>query len=152
MVCQTDRGSGVTMGASNQALAKQRLIVRPVLLAALDGAFDRRLTLIAAPAGAGKTTLLRQWTAGHRNRVFTRLDIEPADDDPAHFARRLITALTPAFPALARATIPTGGDGLPPALLASLPAALAESSETVIVLDDVDHFTNVTLVADLGRL
>ncbi|WP_354500637.1 LuxR C-terminal-related transcriptional regulator [Mycetocola sp. 2940] len=132
----------------------QKLVARPALIAALDGAFDRRLTLIAAQAGAGKTTLLRQWVAAHPERHFTRLDVEAADDDPAHFARRWITALNSSRPATARAsaTIPAQGDGFGPALIASMANALASPHETVILLDDVHHFTNVTLVADLGRL
>lgn len=142
------------MGNSGQALAKEHLVVRPVLLAALDRALDRRLTLIAAPAGAGKTTLLRQWEAAHPERVFTHLDVESADDDPPHFASRLLSALPtpPPDAPLAPIGVPTNGDELGPAILQSLPAALAEIPEAVIVLDDVDRFTNVTLVAELGRL
>lgn len=132
----------------------QQLVARPALIAALDGAFDRRLTLIAAQAGAGKTTLLRQWVAAHPERHFTRLDVEAADDDPAHFARRWITALNGSRPGTARAsaTVPTQGDGFGPALIANMANALSGPHETVILLDDVHHFTNVTLVADLGRL
>src|SRR6478752_524783 len=37
------------------------LIDRPGLLAALDRAAARRVTLISAPAGSGKTSLMRAW-------------------------------------------------------------------------------------------
>jgi LuxR family maltose regulon positive regulatory protein len=133
-----------------------KLVARPALIAALDGAFDRRLTLIAAQAGAGKTTLLRQWVSAHPERHFTLLDVEAADDDPAHFARRWIAAVTTSRPVTARAsvsaTISAQGDGFGPALIATMANALPSPQETVILLDDVHHFTNVTLVADLGRL
>ncbi|MET0932674.1 MAG: LuxR C-terminal-related transcriptional regulator, partial [Mycetocola sp.] len=141
------------MNTSRQGTGR-KLVARPALIAALDGAFDRRLTLIAAQAGAGKTTLLRQWVAAHPERHFTRLDVEAADDDPAHFARRWITALNGSHPVPTRASakIPAHGDGFGPALIADMANALAGPRETVILLDDVHHFTNVTLVADLGRL
>ncbi|MET1052781.1 MAG: LuxR C-terminal-related transcriptional regulator [Mycetocola sp.] len=142
------------MNVSHHFRARQRLVDRPALLAALDGAFERRLTLIAAQAGAGKTTLLRQWVDAHPERRFTRIDVEAADDDPAHFARRLITAMTVANPASARssATIAARGDGFGAALISSLASALAGGPETTILLDDVHHFTNVALVSDLGKL
>lgn len=142
------------MSISSQPRTREHLIARPALVAALDGAFNRRLTLIAAQAGAGKTTLLRQWAASHSNRQFIHLDINAADDDPAHFTRRLIAALAVARPqvAAASASIPRTGDGLGPGLIARLAALLTGASETVILLDDVHRFTNVALVADLGKL
>ncbi|MET0480138.1 MAG: AAA family ATPase, partial [Mycetocola sp.] len=132
----------------------QNLVARPALIAALDGAFDRKLTLIAAQAGAGKTTLLKQWVAAHPERHFAQLEVEAADDDPAHFARRWITALNASHPGTARGStkVPAQGDRFGPALIANMANALAGPQETVILLDDVHHFTNVSLVADLGRL
>jgi LuxR family transcriptional regulator, maltose regulon positive regulatory protein len=41
--------------------AKPRLISRGDLLAALDRAAARKVTIISAPAGSGKTSLLRTW-------------------------------------------------------------------------------------------
>ncbi len=142
------------MSISSQPRTREHLIARPALVATLDGAFKRRLTLIAAQAGAGKTTLLRQWAASHRNRRFIRLDIDAADDDPAYFTRRLVAALAVARPQVAGASAntPSAGDGLAPALIARLAALLTGTPETVILLDDVHRFTNVALVADLGRL
>jgi LuxR family maltose regulon positive regulatory protein len=137
----------------SRPLSGEHLIDRPALLAALDGAFDHRLTLIAAQAGAGKTTLLRQWAASHPDRNFIFLDIDASDDDPAHFARRLTSALAQMRPVGRRTSIAAGanGDGLTLPLIANLTDALERSPETVIVLDDVHRFTNVTLVAGLGR-
>jgi LuxR family transcriptional regulator, maltose regulon positive regulatory protein len=42
-------------------VAERRLIARPRLLAQLDGAVERPLTVICAPPGSGTRTLLRQW-------------------------------------------------------------------------------------------
>jgi LuxR family maltose regulon positive regulatory protein len=43
------------------ASATPRLIARDDLLAALDSAAARKVTIISAPAGSGKTSLLRAW-------------------------------------------------------------------------------------------
>jgi LuxR family transcriptional regulator, maltose regulon positive regulatory protein len=43
------------------APAAPRLIDRDDLLAALDRAAERKVTIISAPAGSGKTSLLRAW-------------------------------------------------------------------------------------------
>jgi LuxR family transcriptional regulator, maltose regulon positive regulatory protein len=48
-------------------LRKPRLIARGDLLAALDCAAARKVTIISAPAGSGKTSLLRTW-ANHPDR------------------------------------------------------------------------------------
>jgi LuxR family maltose regulon positive regulatory protein len=47
--------------ASEWGLPRARLIARGELLAALDRAVTRKVTLISAPAGSGKTSLLRAW-------------------------------------------------------------------------------------------
>ena len=39
------------------------LVVRSRLLGRLDAGFERRLSLVSAPAGYGKTTLVCQWIA-----------------------------------------------------------------------------------------
>src|SRR5207237_9084934 len=46
------------------APAAPKLIARGDLVAALDRAATRTVTIISAPAGSGKTSLLRAW-AGH---------------------------------------------------------------------------------------
>ncbi|GGE90652.1 LuxR C-terminal-related transcriptional regulator [Mycetocola zhadangensis] len=142
------------MSASSHPTTKEHLIERPALLGVLDGALNRRLTLITAQAGAGKTTLLKQWATTHADRAFTQLDIEPDDDDPARFVGRLVAALTKSRPTVARVPRTAGphSSGLDSHLSATLTSALAKSPETVLLLDDVHRFTNVSLVADLGRL
>src|ERR1700761_283709 len=53
------------------AQATPRLIDRDDLLAALDRAAARKVTVISAPAGSGKTSLLRAWAdrPGQRHRL-----------------------------------------------------------------------------------
>ena len=45
------------------APANPQLIDRGALLAALDRAAARQVTVISAPAGSGKTSLLRAWVS-----------------------------------------------------------------------------------------
>jgi LuxR family maltose regulon positive regulatory protein len=45
------------------ARAAPRLIDRGDLVAALDRAAARKVTVISAPAGSGKTSLLRAWAS-----------------------------------------------------------------------------------------
>lgn len=75
-------------------------IRRDALLARLDGALDRRLTLIHAPAGYGKTSLLAQW----RDRfdpadvLVAWLSLERDDADPGRLAQYIALALSGAEP------------------------------------------------------
>jgi LuxR family maltose regulon positive regulatory protein len=107
-----------------------------------------------ASAGAGKTVLLAQWATSHPDLDMVWLDIEVTDDDPVHFSQRLLrglAALDPEFADLVPlVTMHGGGLGLP--LLEALGAKLDELPEAVIVLDDLHHLSNSTLIADLGRL
>jgi len=58
--------------------AEPGLIRRRDLMAALDRAAQKRVTIISAPAGTGKTTLLRAWAdqprPNHRIAFRTHLD------------------------------------------------------------------------------
>lgn len=47
--------------ASEWGTSGTRLVERGELLAALDRAVTRKVTMISAPAGSGKTSLLRAW-------------------------------------------------------------------------------------------
>ena len=76
----------------NDLIRRQRLI--DLLQADLqsDGAFNRKLTLIAAPAGYGKTTLASQWLA-EVNPPVAWLALEPSENDDTRFLTYLVAAL-----------------------------------------------------------
>jgi LuxR family maltose regulon positive regulatory protein len=57
----------------------------------LDAGMSCRLTLIAAPAGAGKSALLRRWLHA-RERPAAWVELDAADNVPAHFVRHLVAA------------------------------------------------------------
>ncbi|HEX2504005.1 MAG TPA: hypothetical protein VHK00_08675, partial [Miltoncostaeaceae bacterium] len=69
------------------------IVARPELLARLDEASERRLTLMSAPAGWGKTTLVGDWLAGRAGDGPAWVALDEADNDPARFWRYVAEAL-----------------------------------------------------------
>lgn len=71
-------------------------IRRDTLLARLDEALVRRLTLIHAPAGYGKTSLLAQWRARFDEDALlvAWLSLERDDSDPGRLAQYIALALS----------------------------------------------------------
>jgi LuxR family maltose regulon positive regulatory protein len=69
------------------------IVPRPELLARLDEASGRRLTLVSAPAGWGKTTLVGDWLAGRDGEGAAWVALDVADNDPARFWRYVAEAL-----------------------------------------------------------
>src|ERR1700723_1260798 len=95
--------------AYDVAPAAPRLIDRDDLLAALDRAAARKVTIISAPAGSGKTSLLRAWAArpGQRHRVAV-LQVQRDQHDAQQFWLALLGAVR-------QATGTVGGTGPPAA-------------------------------------
>jgi len=86
---------------------RPELVPRPRLVERLQAGFDRRLTLISAPAGFGKTTLLSQCIA-HWDRLEPKvrvawLSADQGDNDPIRFWRYVVTALQTIDPRLGEA-------------------------------------------------
>jgi LuxR family transcriptional regulator, maltose regulon positive regulatory protein len=135
-------------------LSSEYLVQRPNLKRRLDAALSVPLALVVAQAGAGKTVLLHQWAAEHPELPFVWVDVEAADDDPVRFSRRLLAALAvvrPEVMGLAQmSALNAGGVGRP--LLQALSAELESCPEFVVVLDDLHHLSNTTLLGDIGLL
>ncbi|WP_297443506.1 LuxR C-terminal-related transcriptional regulator [Acidocella sp.] len=77
-----------------------RLVARPRVLAQLEGAAPRMLTLIKAAAGFGKTSLAIAWAEhlaarGHR---IAWVSLDPEDDEPGQFLLYVAQALRGACP------------------------------------------------------
>ena len=119
---QRPRGGREELLATKVAIPRVRAgsLVRSRLLAALDEALARELTLVSTPAGFGKTTLLAEWA-----RVATPsiawLSLDPEDSDPNRFWRYVAAAVD-------RAVQPDEPIGLP------LEGARATSSDDLVVV------------------
>ena len=137
------------------APATRRLIDRDDLLAALDRASAKKVTIISAPAGSGKTSLLRTWAdrldpADRLAVVQVRRDQRDAQD----FWLALLNAVR-------QASGTTSGAEPPAATLdfngrAMVDRVLAELAEhrgrIVLVIDDVHELNSPDALAQLTRL
>ena len=119
------------------------LIDRPDLVAALDRAAEKKVTVISAPAGSGKTSLLRLWCErrAHDRRI-AFMSVRPGQDDAQLFWRTLLGAVcgeepptTPGF----------NGQAMVDKVLAGIGAT---ADPFVLVIDDL-HELNSPEATDL---
>lgn len=115
----------------------RRCVIRSRLMARLDEAVERRLTLVSAPAGAGKTSLAAQWVR-ERRQPSAWLVLDSGDSDLGrfvpHFAAALETAVSGSWPGdleTLEATRQT-----PDGLADSVAGSLEDEGPIVLVLDD----------------
>ena len=128
-----------------------RHVPRPRLLAELDYAADRPLTLLSAGPGAGKTVLLTDWVRRGGARV-AWLTPTAADAEPRRFWRLLESALR-------------DGDGVGIGPLAATPRAVGvdlvqalfsrvpePEARLVVVIDDAHVLSHPDVLAGLDSL
>src|SRR6266513_5792408 len=86
---------------------KPRLIGRGDLLAALDRAVAKKVTIISAPAGSGKTSLLRAWAdrPGQPHRLAV-MQVQRDQHDAQQFWLALLSAVRQACAPASRAEPP----------------------------------------------
>src|SRR5580704_19441913 len=123
--------------------AEPRLIHRHDLMAALNRASQKRVTIISAPAGTGKTSLLRTWAdqPGQDCRI-AFMTVRPGQHDMQLFWLTMLGAV--------RAAAGTGeGAQLPPVTPASNGSAMADKVLSELE-ESCDHF--VLVVDDLHEL
>ncbi|GCE15560.1 LuxR C-terminal-related transcriptional regulator [Tengunoibacter tsumagoiensis] len=125
------------------------LVVRERLLAVLDAALSRPLTLLSASAGWGKTTLLATWAYRHPQLV-PWLPLEEMDNDPTRFWTSLIEALRRCRPeiggralSLLQASAPLATSLT--ALLNELASQHVATSPILLILDDY-HVINEPMI------
>jgi LuxR family maltose regulon positive regulatory protein len=130
------------------------LVDRRDLLAALDHAAARKVTVISAPAGSGKTCLLRAWTAS-RGQQYQVAGVQVARDqqDAQQFWLAVLAAVRKAgrteSPEPPAAT--PGFDGH--AMVDRVLAELAEHDDTAfLVIDDLHELTSLDALTQLARL
>jgi LuxR family transcriptional regulator, maltose regulon positive regulatory protein len=137
------------------ASAGPRLIGRGDLVAALDRAAARKVTVISAPAGSGKTSLLRAWAAGQGlARRLAVLQVPRGQHDAQQFWLALLGAVR-------RAAGVPGGAGPPAATPDFRPAAMAGRVRSelagvpggvTLVIDDLHELASAEALAELTGL
>jgi LuxR family transcriptional regulator, maltose regulon positive regulatory protein len=137
------------------ASAGPRLIGRGDLVAALDRAAARKVTVISAPAGSGKTSLLRAWAAGPGlARRLAVLQVPRGQHDAQQFWLALLGAVR-------RAAGAAGGAGPPAATPDFRAAAMAGRVRSelagvpagvTLVIDDLHELASAEALAELTGL
>ena len=137
------------------ARATPRLIDRADLLAALDRASARRVTIISAPAGSGKTSLLRAWAdrpdRAHRLAV---VQVRRDQHDAQDFWLALLDAVRHASGATSGAEPPAATpDFDASAMIDRVLSELADArGDITLVIDDLHELNSPKVLAQLTRL
>lgn len=134
---------------------RAELVHRTRLIEMLQSGFERRLTLLSAPAGFGKTTLICAWIR-ECEQPAAWLTLEDSDNDPARFLSYLITALQTIQPKLAPGLF-SGFHTLKPSaaesVLTQLLNEIAEIKDhSILVFDDYHLIHDKTIHGYLSFL
>ena len=132
-----------------------RLIDRGDLLAALDHAAARKVTIISAPAGSGKTSLLRAWAdrPGQPHRLAV-VQVQRDQQDAQLFLLALLGAVRHGSGTASRAPAPVAtpdfnGRAMVERVLAELED---HRGRVMLVIDDLHELTSPDALVQLTRL
>jgi LuxR family transcriptional regulator, maltose regulon positive regulatory protein len=137
------------------APATPRLIDRDDLLAALDRAAEKKVTILSAPAGSGKTSLLRAWAdrpdQPHRLAV---VQVQRDQQDAQLFWLALLNVVRYASGTTSRAELPAATpDFNGQAMVDRVLSELADHrGRVVLVIDDLHELNSPEALAQLTRL
>jgi LuxR family maltose regulon positive regulatory protein len=129
------------------------LVDRHDLIAALDRATAKQVTIVSAPAGSGKTSLLRSWS-DHTSRRTAYLSIRPDQYDAQLFWLALLAAVRAATGnattgSAEAAPRPPGFNG--PAAVDVVRSELA-AEELVLIIDDLQELNSAEAITQLTTL
>jgi LuxR family transcriptional regulator, maltose regulon positive regulatory protein len=135
--------------------AKPRLISRGDLLAALDRATAKKVTIISAPAGSGKTSLLRTWAdrPGQPYRLAV-MQVQRDQRDAQQFWLALLSAVRQASAVTSHAEPPAAtpdfnGRAMVDRVLSEL---ASQHGRLILVIDDLQELNCLDALAQLTRL
>ena len=135
--------------------AKPQLINRGDLLAALDRATAKTVTIISAPAGSGKTSLLRTWAGrpGQPHRLAV-MQVQRDQQDAQQFWLALLSAVRQASAATGHAEAPAAtpdfnGRAMVDRVLSEL---ASQRGRLILVIDDLHELNCPDALAQLTRL
>ena len=137
------------------APATPRLIDRGDLVAALDRAAARRVTIISAPAGSGKTSLLRAWAdRPGQPHQFAVMQVQRDQHDAQQFWLALLDTVRQACAPTSRAEPPAATpDFNAPAMVDRVLSELADArGDITLVIDDLHELNSPEALAQLTRL
>ena len=136
-------------GADTTGSGRHDLIDRHDLVAALDRAVERKVTVISAPAGSGKTSLLRLWAARHgSDHRIAFLSVRPGQQDAQLFWLTLLTAVR-GSPAPPPATPDFNGPAMVDRVLSEIDAA---ADPFFLVVDDLHELGSADAADQLTSL
>jgi LuxR family maltose regulon positive regulatory protein len=131
-----------------------RLIARDHLVACLDRAASRKVTIISAPAGSGKTSLLRAWAdrPGQAHRLAV-VQVRRDEHDAQRFWLALLNAVRQACGTIRDEQPAATPDFNGRAMVDRMLSELAEHrGRVVLVIDDVHELASTEALAQLTRL
>jgi LuxR family maltose regulon positive regulatory protein len=132
-----------------------RLIVRGDLLAALDRAAARKVTIISAPAGSGKTSLLRAWAdyADRAHRI-AFVPVRRDQEDAQEFWLALLNAVCHTSSTTSHTEPPTAAPDFNVRAVADrVLSELADPSGRItVVIDDLDELNAPGALSQLTQL
>ena len=131
-----------------------RLIARDDLVACLDRAASRKVTIISAPAGSGKTSLLRAWAdrpdRAHRLAI---VQVRRDEHDAQLFWLALLNAVRQASGTTRDELSAATPDFNGPAMVDTVLSELAEHrGRVMLVIDDIHELASTEALAQLTRL
>jgi LuxR family maltose regulon positive regulatory protein len=129
-------------------VARPRLLERVETGLLRDGKFERRLTLISAPAGYGKTTLAIE-EIKRLGLPVAWLSLDEADNDPQRFITYLIAALQQVDDDIGRAAVTMLQSPQPPPselMLTALVNEIATVSQPILLVLDDYHVIQTHLI------
>jgi len=147
----TQRGERPSEAASTDDSRAAGLLRRDDLVAALDSATTRKVTVISAPPGSGKTSLLRTWSARSDNDRRVAFVSVPRDQ---HDAQQFWLAVLDAIRCSGSATdtrtrTAPAFDG--DAMVDTIVSELAKQT-VVLVIDDLHELSSADALTQLERL
>src|SRR5580704_5900373 len=153
-VTTTPRARPHSRPASEGASAAAGLLRRDALLAALDRATLRKVTVISAPPGSGKTSLLRAWSdRARKDRRVAFVSVPPDQQDAQQFWLAVLGAIrqTDAIADSRRQAASPAVDG--DVMVDTVVSELANvAGVVVLVIDDLHELSSPDALSQLEQL